>query len=124
MSGEPSSRRLVVALDGPSGVGKTTAGMRLAERLGAVFVDTGLFYRAVTFLALNRGTSLGDQLGLAQLAWLVSSQMVAPSQGCRVVEVLADGEAAGEALRGAEVEARVSEVASQAGVRAALLERQ
>lgn len=115
---------VVVALDGPSGVGKTAAGMALAQRLDAVFVDTGIFYRAVTLLALQRGIPTGDGRALADLTPHISLDTVQPATGCRLAEALIDNERAGEALRSPEVEAHVSEVASQAAVRDAVLRLQ
>ena len=56
---------MIVAIDGPAGAGKSTVARRLAERLGFRYLDTGAMYRAVTWLALERGVSLedGDRLG-------------------------------------------------------------
>src|SRR5439155_22065668 len=59
--GQPSAsnpeRPLVVAIDGPSGAGKTTVGMLLAERIRAAFLDTGVLYLALTLQAIERGIS-------------------------------------------------------------------
>lgn len=115
---------LVVAIDGPSGAGKTAAGMILAERLGAVFVDTGIFYRALTLLALRRGVSTTDAAALAALVPAVSSRIATPAGGCRVAEVQVEGEAVGDAIRSPEVEEHVSEVASHSEVRTAIVEIQ
>lgn len=60
--------RGVVALDGPSGTGKTTVARRLAQRLGAGYLDTGAMYRAITLAALRAGTDLGDPRAIARLA--------------------------------------------------------
>ena len=51
---------MIVAIDGPAGAGKSTVARRLAERLGFRYLDTGAMYRALTWLALERGQSLDD----------------------------------------------------------------
>jgi cytidylate kinase len=60
-------RRIVVAVDGPAGAGKSTASRTLAERLGYAYVDTGAMYRAVGVLAHDRGVALDDDDALARL---------------------------------------------------------
>ena len=59
---------MIVAIDGPAGAGKSTVARALAERLGFRYLDTGAMYRALTWLAMQRGLDLGDAQGLAQLA--------------------------------------------------------
>jgi cytidylate kinase len=58
---------VIVAIDGPAGAGKSTVARRLAERLGLRYLDTGAMYRAVTWLALERGLELEDENALADL---------------------------------------------------------
>ena len=59
---------MIVAIDGPAGAGKSTVARRLAERLGYRYLDTGAMYRALTWLAIERGQPLGDAEQLADLA--------------------------------------------------------
>ncbi len=59
---------MIVAIDGPAGAGKSTAARALAERLGFRYLDTGAMYRAVTWLAMQRGVDLGDASACADLA--------------------------------------------------------
>jgi CMP/dCMP kinase len=59
---------VIVAIDGPAGAGKSTVARRLAERLGFRYLDTGAMYRALTWLALERGAYLDDEPTLAELA--------------------------------------------------------
>ncbi len=59
---------MIVAIDGPAGAGKSTVARRLAERLGFRYLDTGAMYRALTWLALERGANLDDADALAELA--------------------------------------------------------
>src|SRR5437868_6085455 len=59
---------MIVAIDGPAGAGKSTVAQRLSERLGFRYLDTGAMYRALTWLAMQRGVPLGDGDKLAELA--------------------------------------------------------
>ena len=59
---------MIVAIDGPAGAGKSTVAQRLAERLGFRYLDTGAMYRALTWLAMQRGVPLGDNEPLGELA--------------------------------------------------------
>ena len=59
---------MIVAIDGPAGAGKSTVARALAERLGFRYLDTGAMYRALTWLAMQRGVDLSDEDTLAQLA--------------------------------------------------------
>ena len=59
---------MIVAIDGPAGAGKSTVARALAERLGFRYLDTGAMYRAVTWLAMQRGIDLGAGDALASLA--------------------------------------------------------
>jgi cytidylate kinase len=59
---------MIVAIDGPAGAGKSTVARRLAERLGFRYLDTGAMYRALTWLAMQRGLDLGQGGPLGELA--------------------------------------------------------
>ena len=59
---------MIVAIDGPAGAGKSTVARALAERLHFRYLDTGAMYRALTWLAMQRGLDLGDAAALTQLA--------------------------------------------------------
>jgi cytidylate kinase len=59
---------VIVAIDGPAGAGKSTVARALAERLGFRYLDTGAMYRALTWLAMQRGVDLSDADTLARLA--------------------------------------------------------
>jgi len=67
MSG-PARRGVRIAIDGPSGVGKSTVARELARRLGLQFVDTGAMYRAVGVVARERGAALHDEAQMGALA--------------------------------------------------------
>jgi CMP/dCMP kinase len=59
---------MIVAIDGPAGAGKSTVARQLAARLGFRYLDTGAMYRALTWLAMQRGVPLGDNEPLGELA--------------------------------------------------------
>jgi 23S rRNA pseudouridine2605 synthase len=115
---------LLVAIDGPAGAGKSTVGTRLAGRLRATFVDTGIFYRVVTLLALERGVDFYDAGALAALARDPQIRLLPPQSNGQADEVLVGGRTLGAELRSAEVDAHVSEVAGHGEVREALIEPQ
>ncbi len=117
----PASRRLVVAIDGPASSGKSSVGAAAALRLGYRFCDTGLLYRALTWLALRDGLPLDDGDGLASA---VDRVALAPDDVGRLDRVVVDGVDVTDAVHTPDVDERVSEVARQPAVRAALLERQ
>src|SRR5512141_3245727 len=64
----PSHHPSIIAIDGPAASGKSTVGLRLANALGYLFFDTGVMYRAVTWLALERGVDIGDEAAVTALA--------------------------------------------------------
>ena len=64
----PSKRPSIIAIDGPAASGKSTVGLRLANALGYLFFDTGLMYRAVTWLALDHDMNLRDENAITLLA--------------------------------------------------------
>jgi cytidylate kinase len=106
----------VVAIDGPGGSGKSTVAAALASRLGLEWLDTGAMYRAVALAALRRGIAPGDGEALAAVTRGLHMEM-----GPRV---LLDGEDVTAAIRGHDVDAVVSSVASHRGVREELVGRQ
>jgi cytidylate kinase len=67
---------MIVTIDGPAGVGKSSVAQRLAERLGFRFLDTGAMYRAVTLAALERQLDLQDEVVIGQLPGQLSLQLV------------------------------------------------
>jgi cytidylate kinase len=117
--------RLTIAIDGPAGSGKSTLGAALARRLGYTYFDTGVMYRAVTWLALQRGLDVGDGAGLARLARDAKIEVHPASvEDGRQYTVLADGEDVTWHIRTPEVDRHVSAVSAHPGVRAALVDRQ
>lgn len=113
--------RLVVAIDGPSGSGKSSTARGVAARLGLAYLDTGAMYRAATWLAVHEGVDLSDADSVARLvteaAFDLSLDPDQPTVGI-------DGHDVTEAIRLPEVSAAVSAVATNLGVRADLVRRQ
>ena len=108
----------VVALDGPSGTGKSTVARRLAERLSARYLDTGAMYRAATVAALRSGVDIDD--GVA-VTGVVETAKIEISTDPRAVSVLLDGEPVDAEIRSAETTAAVSAVSAVPAVRAQLV---
>jgi cytidylate kinase len=112
---------LIIAIDGPAASGKSTLGFRVAEALGYLFFDTGLMYRAVTWLALERGLDLNDESAVTQLAEEVPIEVAAPSfMDGRQCDVVVDGHDITWEIRDPLVDANVSTVSAYPGVRRAL----
>ena len=109
-----------IAIDGPAASGKTAVGRRLARRLGWWFLDTGVMYRAVTWLALERGVSPEDADALGRLAGFVQVKPV--SKDGDSVEVA--GRLVGPELREPRIDNSVSNVSRHPEVRRALVEQQ
>lgn len=115
----------IIAIDGPAGSGKSTIGQRLAQRLGYLYFDTGMMYRAMTLACLQRGVPVEDQPAVEDLAERVRIDVRAPSvPDGRQYDVLLESEDVTWALRSPEVEASVSQVSAYAGVRKAMSARQ
>jgi cytidylate kinase len=113
--------RLVVALDGPGSSGKSSVGAAAALRVGYRFCDTGLLYRAVTWLSLARRVSPSDSDALRGLATEVE---LAADEAGRLSRVLVDGIDRTAEVHMPPVDAAVSAVSAVPELRAALLERQ
>ncbi|MGC2148097.1 MAG: (d)CMP kinase, partial [Candidatus Acidiferrales bacterium] len=114
-------RRLVIAIDGPVGSGKSTAARRVAELLDYTYIDTGAMYRAVALKALRRKISLGATDELVALAGEARIDLRAQDGTQRV---LLDGEDVTAAIRTPEVSQAASKIAVIEGVRRVLVAEQ
>jgi cytidylate kinase len=115
----------IIAIDGPAASGKSTIGLRLAKSLGYLFFDTGVMYRAVTWLALQRGVPIQDEALVTALAEEAQIDVAPASQpDGRTCDVLVDGQDITWETRTPQVEASVSPVSAYRGVRKALTEQQ
>lgn len=114
-----------IAIDGPASSGKSTIGVRLAERLGYLFFDTGIMYRAVTLAVIREGIDINDEAEVTRLANCVHIDVRTPSVADgRKEDVLLNGEDVTWAIREPEVERWVSKISAYRGVRKAMTELQ
>lgn len=119
------TNNVTVAIDGPSGAGKSTVGVQVAERIGAIYFDTGVLYRTVAYVALGEGVAPSDATRLASIAADLHVDVTRPSvDDGRLSDVLLDGEDVTWLIRIPDVDRTVSEVSAHPLVRAALLDAQ
>jgi cytidylate kinase len=115
----------IIAIDGPAASGKSTIGLRLANALGYLFFDTGVMYRAITWLALERGVDVQDEMAVTRLAEEAQIDVAPASKpdgrGC---DVLLNGQDITWETRTRRVDENVSIVAAYRGVRQALSQQQ
>jgi cytidylate kinase len=116
-----SPRPLVIAIDGPSGSGKSSTARGVADRLGLAFLDTGAMYRAMTWLALEEGVDLEDREAVAELLTRVSIEI---DMDPRDPAIAINGVDVSDAIRAPEVSTAVSAIATNLDVRADLIARQ
>jgi cytidylate kinase len=118
---EGAAKGVVIAVDGPSGSGKSSVSREVARRLGLEYLDTGAMYRAVCWWCLERGIDLTDAPAVAQTARTIPLWMGTAPTDPRV-EV--DGQDVAVAIRTTRISSAVSLVATNLDVRAELQRRQ
>lgn len=120
-AGRTALARVVVALDGPSGSGKSSTARGVAAQLGLRYLDTGAMYRAMTWWLLEHGVDVTDEAAVAAHAdrpvMTVGTDPVAPT-------IVVDGVDVSAPIRGAAVTAAVSQVSAVPAVRARLVDVQ
>jgi cytidylate kinase len=115
----------IIALDGPAASGKSTLGLTLADSLGYLFFDTGIMYRAVTWIALQHDMNLLDESVITELAQKAQIDIRPPSKADgRACDVVIGDKDVTWDMRDGEVDANVSVVSAYPGVRQALSEQQ
>ena len=112
----------VVAIDGPVASGKSSVGRAAARIVGLRFLDTGIMYRAVTWLALQRGIAAADASAVSELA--AGCRMELSQDGDDDTTIMIDGKPLGPELMAAEVDGNVSAVSAVPAVRLELVRQQ
>ena len=121
MKREGKQGRLVIAVDGPVGAGKSTAARLLAERLGCRYIDSGAMYRALAWKALQMDLDLEDERRLMRL--LDDTSITLEGAGDRLI-VLVDGQEVSREIRTPEVEQASSKISTLASIRHVMVARQ
>jgi CMP/dCMP kinase len=116
-----TGRKLVIAIDGPAGSGKSTIAARVAKKLGYVNLESGAMYRAVALKAMEQQVSLDDGEALRQLAVNTQIDLEPRGEGNRV---LLDGRDVSQRIRDTEVTAAASRVSIHPQVRQVMVKRQ
>ncbi len=114
----------VIAIDGPAAAGKTTLALALAQRLGYLYFDTGVMYRAVTLAALERQIDLQDHEAVTALAEALVIDVLPADGNDHPYRVLLDGEDVTARLRTAAIDRSVSIPSAYVGVRQAMTRQQ
>ncbi len=114
------SEKLIIAIDGPAGSGKSTTAKLLAKKLGYLYIDTGAMYRAVTLFAIKNNL-LGDEKKIIELASNLDIELKF-EDGQTKVSV--NGKDVTEEIRSLEVNQNVSPVSKIEGVRKILVQKQ
>lgn len=116
-----NARKLVIAIDGPAGSGKSTIAARLAKKLGYVNLESGAMYRALALKALEQQVSLEDPEALRRLAVDTVIQLEPRAEGNRV---LLDGRDVSQRIREGDVTLAASRVSMHPSVREVMVGRQ
>jgi CMP/dCMP kinase len=111
-----SEKRVIVAIDGPGGAGKSTLAKRVARKLGFLYINSGAMYRAIALWALRLKVDLADMHRLEQLAKEAQIELDAVTGHIKL-----NGEDISEAIRDSQVTEAASKVSAVRGVRRALL---
>lgn len=114
-------RSPIIAIDGPAGAGKSTVTRLVAEKLGLIYLDTGAMYRAVTWLVLQSGISLGDEPAIAELVSQSTIELIS-THAASIVKI--NGIDVTQAIRSPLVTSQVSAIAAQKAVREQLVQYQ
>lgn len=116
---------VAIAIDGPAASGKSSVGIKLANSLGFLFLDTGIMYRAVTLKALNMGLDIYDSEMVSELAEKIRIEITRPTKDDgRLNDVRVEGQDVTWQIREKRVNDSVSQVSTYPRVRSAMTEQQ
>lgn len=115
------AEHLIIAIDGPSGAGKTTLGRMLARELGLLYIDTGSMYRAVALAVLESSTNETDDLTVGSLAERIDIDLAGDPDS---LQVTLDGRDITERIRDEDVTDMSSIISTIPAVRRAMVRRQ
>lgn len=113
-------KKIVVAIDGPAGAGKSTIAKLAAEKLGYAYIDTGAMYRSVAWKFLQTGKAFDEDF----ISGLSKTMLIDFKPEAKINRVFVDGTEVTEAIRTPEVTAIVSRVAAIGEVREAMVDQQ
>lgn len=113
-------KKIVVAIDGPAGAGKSTIAKMVAEKIGYAYIDTGAMYRSVAWKFLQTGKAFDEDY----ISMLANTMVIMFKPEASVNRVFVDDVEVTEAIRSAEVTALVSRVAAIGAVREAMVDQQ
>jgi len=119
---EATLKPRLIAIDGPVAVGKSSVGLLLADRLGYIFFDTGMIYRAFTSKVLKSGISPQDRDKLCDLATMTKFDFIPSKRGA--ISIFVDEQDLSRNLLRPEIEEVVALIARVAGVRQAMVVQQ
>lgn len=111
---EQNGGKIVVAIDGPAGAGKSTVAREVSKEMGYIYIDTGAMYRALTVKALRLGIAMDDEETLAKLAMETDIKLIYQDH---TQLIIMDGEDVSLEIRTPQVSKNVSFVAKVTGVR-------
>lgn len=114
-----------IAIDGPAASGKSSVGLELSKRLGYLFLDTGIMYRAVTWAALQKGVDINAEAQISQLAAEIIITIIQPSlEDGRTNDICVDGVDITRRITEKKVNDNVSQVSKYKEVRSSLTKQQ
>ena len=119
-----AEQKLIIAIDGPAGAGKSTIAKMLARRRGYLFINTGAMYRAVAWKALQLGVSLDDPKNHDRIGKLAEDSLIELTGPVDATRVLMDGRDITEEIAKPHISQAASLVSAISAVRRALVARQ